>query len=64
MLTSEVPLAALKSAVTVTFPVAAPLGVKSIYVPSVVSKVVTPVLEEATFVHVEPAAPATPLYIA
>jgi uncharacterized membrane protein YdbT with pleckstrin-like domain len=40
----DVPSTALKSAVTTTAPDVAAVGVKSIYVPSVVSTVVTPAL--------------------
>ena len=51
VLVSEVPSCALRSAVTVTAPVVAALGVKSIKVPSVVVKLVTPEFVAGTLVQ-------------
>ena len=48
------PSAALRSAVTVTAPVVAVLGVKSIKVPSVVVKLVTPEFVAGTLVQAVP----------
>ena len=54
VLVSEVPSCALRSAVTVTAPVVAALGVKSIKVPSVVVKLVTPEFVAGTLVQAVP----------